>query len=53
MINPYKRTPQTQKLLTHYFEECFELILKAGGIDYYFYTPRNIFIIPPQSEKDY
>lgn len=27
-----------------------EIILRAGGIDYFFYTPKNLFIITSKSD---
>lgn len=33
----------------HFLTEFFQLLLRAGGIDRYFYTPKNIFLIQPQA----
>lgn len=33
----------------HFLAEFLQLLLRAGGIDRYFYTPKNIFLIQPQA----
>lgn len=36
-----------------YFYLCaiFELVLRGAGIDYYFYTPENVFRVPSRLEE--
>jgi hypothetical protein len=40
---------RTGKVIMHFLGEFMQLLLRAGGIDRYFYTPRNIFLIQPQA----
>jgi len=32
--------------------EFFELMVRAGGIDNFFYTPKTIFFLPPTIKKE-
>ena len=50
-LNLDTKKEDKNKLYIYYFQEMFSLIVRGGGIDYYFYTPNNVFICPPKKQN--
>jgi hypothetical protein len=43
---------ETNRAFHQYFiMEMFELVIRAGGIDNFFYTPKNVFFLPPSIQR--
>lgn len=43
-IQDRARNSLKRETLVYFIEECLQLVLRAGGIDKFIYTPHNVFV---------